>query len=316
MVIARAKKTAAAKKPCRPATKAAAKKPVKAGEACGDGDLPRRPEPARPRPLPQPRADLARLQQPRAARGGGRAHAAARAREVPRDHRREPRRVLHEAHRRAQAAGRGRRAEDHRRRPHARPPDPGLPPGRPRPARAHGAAGRAPREAAAGREDRTGALRPAREGGAGPGPRRVRALDLPAGHAPVGRPRAPLPLRLEPLAQPAGDAALPRGRRALAGARQGPRRRRRAPLPARRRQGALRAPRGGALPQPRPALPRHGDRALRALPRDPQRERREERGGRRRPARADRVRAAGAPVRPDRAPRGDPGHGPGCTAAG
>ncbi len=82
------------------------------------------------------------------------------------------------------------------------------------------------------------ALRPAREGGAGPGPRRVRALDLPAGHAPVGRPRAPLPLRLEPLAQPAGDPALPRGHRTLAGARQGPRRRRRAPLPAGRREGS------------------------------------------------------------------------------
>ena len=71
----------------------------------------------RARALPQPRADLARIQPPGPARGRGRsAHAAARAAEVHRDRQLQPRRVLHEADRRPQAAGR-------RRAPRADTPD-------------------------------------------------------------------------------------------------------------------------------------------------------------------------------------------------
>ena len=58
--------------------------------------------------------------------------------------------------------------------------------------------------------------------------------------------------------------------------------------------------------QPRPAVPGHGDRGVRDVPRHAQRDHRARRGRSRRPARDDRDRAAQAQVRAGRAPAGRP----------
>ena len=167
-----------------------------------------------PGALPQPRADLARLQQPRAARGGGRAHPAAGAREVPRHHRLEPRRVLHEAHRRPQAAGR-RPACRRPRSTAARPPQQisechAVDPRRCAP-RMQALAARAASSCCEAEGIELVALRPARRTRSRP---QVRAEYLrsifPLVTPAVDRPGAPLPVHLQPLAEPAGDAALPR----------------------------------------------------------------------------------------------------------
>ena len=76
--------------------------------------------------LSEPRAHLAQLQSSRAARGPGSAHAAARAGQVPGDRQLQPRRVLHEADRRPQAAGRRRGQEPDRGRADARAADRGM----------------------------------------------------------------------------------------------------------------------------------------------------------------------------------------------
>ena len=62
-------------------------------------------------------------------------------------------------------------------------------------------------------------------------------------------------------------------------------------------------------------LPGHGGRVVRAVPRHAQRQHRARRGRGRRPAGDDRVGAARAPLRADRAPRGGGRHGARSTAA-
>ena len=88
----------------------------------GRSDQPARPHPgtrvgAARRPLPQPRAVLARLQRPGAGARRGPQPAAAGAGQVPRDLRVQPRRVLHGAGRRAEAPRRHRARRPQRRRP-------------------------------------------------------------------------------------------------------------------------------------------------------------------------------------------------------
>ena len=268
-----------------------------------------RDRPQGPRPVPQPRAHLARIQPPRAERGRRRANAAPRAREVPRHRQLEPRRVLHEAHRRPETAGRGGRAGAHRRRPHAAAADrrgPGRGRGDRDPQGASPARGAAqPR----GARDRGGRL-PGSEGGGA----RIAACVLHRQHhapadAAVDRPGAPLPLHLEPLAQPAGDPEL-QGSRADHRPRQGADRRRSPALPAHRRARPVRAAGAGHLEQPRSALPPHEHRVVRAVLRHPQREPRPRVGRRRRPAGDDRVRGARTPVRAHRPGEDPAGHGP------
>ena len=218
--------------------------------------------PAR-RPLPQPRAVVARLQRPRARAGRGPQPAAAGARQVPGDLREQPRRVLHGPRRRAEAPRRGRPAGAQR--------------GRPHPARAAGAHLRA--DAGPGRRAREGVPRRgvpgARQGGHPDQPvvvadrRAARdALDLlhrdrlPGADPAGGRPGAPVPLHLRPLAQPGRDRPRPRGPhravRAGEGAQQRP-----APGPGRprgpgRRVDHLPADRGPDRRAPVGAVHRHG----------------------------------------------------------
>ena len=71
------------------------------------------------RPLPRARAVLAAVQRAGAPAGHGPRRAAARAHPLPRDLRQQPRRVLHGARRRPQAAHRDRPRRAHRRRPRA-----------------------------------------------------------------------------------------------------------------------------------------------------------------------------------------------------
>ena len=196
----------------------------------------------RPGSVPQPRAHLARVQPPRAARGGGRAHAAARAREVPRHLGLEPRRVLHEAHRRPEAAGRRRVAGAHRGRPHAGRAD------RRRVCRR--ARLRAPATRPVERTARSAARRArhpdpvarrARRRRAGGAARALRAQHLPAGDAAGARPGASVPVHLQPVAQPARRRPPPEGERAAADPRQGAGRQRHPALRPRRRFAPLRA---------------------------------------------------------------------------
>ena len=101
-------------------------------------------------------------------------------------------------------------------------------------------------------------------------------------------PGPPVPLRLQPLAQPAGHPSLPQGPQAVAGAGQGAGRARARRVSCGWQTSTPSSPgeRHGA--QPRPALPGHGGRELRAVPRHPQRQHRARRGARRRSARDDR----------------------------
>ena len=88
------------------------------GRAGGEGRAGRR-RPPRPVALHQPRAQHARLLRARARRGSRREQSPARAGEVRRHRRLDPRRVLHGAYRRPPAAGRGRRLRGLRGRLHA-----------------------------------------------------------------------------------------------------------------------------------------------------------------------------------------------------
>ena len=136
--------------------------------------------------------------------------------------------------------------------------------------------------------------------------RRVRAADLPGAHPAGGRPRAPLPLHLDAVAQPRCDRGRPHHRgtpvRPGEGAVAAAAVRRHA------RRAPVRAARARHRGPPRPALPRDGGHRQRCLPGDAQRgPDRRGRGGRR-PARRDRDGAAPSPVRQGRAPRGGRRH--------
>ena len=177
-----------------------------------DGPFPARGgRPHRPRPVPEPRDHLARIQPPCPERGRRRTDAAPRAREVPRHRELEPRRVLHEAHRRPQAAGRGGRAIAHRRRPHPAAADRRSPGGGRGDRGAQGA--HPPRGAGPPRGARDRSPRPlgAEGGGARCAPGVLRREHHAPGDAAGHRPGPSLPLHLEPLAQPAGDVELQEG---------------------------------------------------------------------------------------------------------
>ncbi len=180
--------------------------------ACGDCRRTRR---SRPAPAAQPGAVLARLQRPRARPGRGPRPAAARAGQVPRHLLVQPRRVRAGARLRPPGAGRG--------------GDPGQDPGR------HGPAPAAPgdrgpdrrarhppgqplhegdRPGARGRRHRLLELGRARRRRPGVPRRGVRSPGLPGAHPARGRPGPPVPLHLEPVAQPRGRRARPRDPRA------------------------------------------------------------------------------------------------------
>ena len=177
-------------------------------------------------------------------------------------------------------------------------------PGHPRPPRQVAAtdAGGVPRPGVAGagrgRHSAVVVGRPRRGGREVPG-RDVRGAHLPGPHPAGGRPGPPLPLHLQPVAQPGRDGARPGG--AGTPLRPGQGAVAAAPVrgPARRR--ALRAAGAGHRRPPRPALPGHGDRAAPRLPGHPQRRPDPRGGGGRRPAGRRRDRAATAALRPGRA---------------
>ena len=133
--------------------------------------------------------------------------------------------------------------------------------------------------------------------------RDVRRVDLPGAHPARGRPRAPVPVHLEPVAQPRGHRARPVERRRALRARQGAA----AAPPLRRRSPTASAScslEQVIAAQPRRAVPRHGGARAPSVPRHPRRRLRA-RGRSRGPARGDRVGAAAAQqVRPGRAARG------------
>ncbi len=245
---------------------------------------------------------MARVQRARARACRGPEPPAARARQVPRHLREQPRRVLHGAGRRPQAAhrhrhrGQGRQrldaprgARGHLRQEHG----PHAAPGRalPRPDRAR-ARGRGHRGAPLGRGVR-GRARPAHVV--------LQEQGVPGPHAARGRPGAPVPLHLRALAQPRRRRPQPLERHRAVRPRQGaadPRALRR------RRPPALRPSRGHHRRAPRRAVPRHGGAAAPHLPRHAQRGPRGRGGRRREPPAGARARAHAPPLRPARPARG------------
>ena len=142
--------------------------------------------------------------------------------QVPGHREQQPRRVLHEAHRRPQAADRRRCAHALAGRAHAHRADPRLSGGHPRDPgrpeahlrRAHGPAGDQGYPAGQGQGS------PSRCPGETAG--LLFHQHLPDDHTAGHGPGSPLPLHLQPRAQPPGDPALPRRRRDLHGQGQGP----------------------------------------------------------------------------------------------
>ena len=214
-------------------------------------------------PLHQPRAVPARLRGPPARPRRGRPGAAARAGEVHGDLRRAARRVLPGPGRRARGPG-------GRRRSRTRSAD-GLRPGE------QLRAIRDRVEELVARQDRIflDQLVPALadagvrlsdwsslddDDRALPG-RRLPPRDLPGADPARRRPGPPVPLHLEPLAQPGGRGRRPGDRRAADRPGEGPA----GPAPLRRhaRRRALRAARAGDRRPPRHAVPGHDDRRAR-----------------------------------------------------
>ena len=221
---------------------------------------------------------------------------AARAGQVPRHLRHEPRRVLPGAGRRAQGAGRGRASGT-------------AYPGRARPARAapRRSASRSTSSSSARRTLFTeGASRRRSSGGHPLRPtgtssttttasssRGVRRAHLPGAHPARRRPRPPLPVHLQPVAQPRRRGPRPGDRRAALRPGEGPA----AAPPLRRaaRRRALRAARAGDRGAPRRGCsPGWRSSTTIAVPRHPRRRPRA-RGRGRRPPRGGRDRAAPAP---------------------
>ena len=138
--------------------------------------------------------------------------------------------------------------------------------------------------------------------------RALPAPDLPGPDAARGRPRAPVPLHLEPLAVARRRGPRPAdphpGLRAREGADGDA-----AALRAARRRPHVRAARGPDRQAPRPALPGHGDPRHGRLPRHARRRLHRLRRGRR-PAPGGRGRAAPPALRRGRPRRGRGGHEP------
>src|SRR5690606_24661424 len=216
---------------------------------------------------PESRAELARVQRARAARGVRRAKPAARTPQVPRDLLDEPGRVLHGSCSRIAEAGGGRRAPGL-----ARRDGPAGATGRDLPACGGAAASaaalpaRAPPSgarqggSAAGVDVRPLAGRVARGG------RLLRVAGVPGAHA-VGRgPRSPLSIHLESLALAGGGNPGPRARGDALRTRED------AAQPAEvgafRTAQPVRAPGGGDRCEPRIALPGDGRAGLARIPPD------------------------------------------------
>ena len=183
--------------------------------------------------------------------------AAARTRQVPRDLQPEPRRVLPGARVRARrssslAGVRGTSPDGlDQRRAAARDPRAG------RRARARARRPSSPRTSRPSSQEagiRVRRLGRARRRGPAELARGVRRPDLPGAHAARRRPRAPVPVHLEPVAEPRGRRARPDHRRGPLRAGQGA-----AAAPAVRRAArprALRPARAGDRRPPRRAVPR------------------------------------------------------------
>ena len=246
---------------------------------------------------------MARVQRARARAGRGRRQPAARAREVLRDRLLEPRRVLHGAGRRPARPDRGGHRDAAAGRPHAARHAGGDPPGG---AGAHRApeplpGGRpAPGAGRAGHPDRR--RRRCQRRGAASARRALPAPDLPRADAARRRPRPPVPVHLQPLAVARRARPRPDHRRRDVRAREGAEGDA-AAVRADRRRLHVRAARGADRQAPRLAVPGHGDRRLRRLPRHPRRRLHGLRRGRR-PAAGGRGRAARAALRRGRARRG------------
>ena len=153
---------------------------------------------------------------------------------------------------------------------------------------------------------------PRRDDAQGAG-RGVRRADLPGPHAAGRRPQPPLPLHLQPVAEPGGDGARPDdGERRFARVKVPPCCPASSSLPDGERFVPLEQVIAAHLDVP---LPGHGDRVAPPLPGHPQR-RPHPRGGRgRRPAGRRRDRAAPPPLRPGRAARGRRRHARGRPAS-
>ena len=164
--------------------------------------------------VPESRALLARLQPPGAGARRGSGAAAARAREVPGDRQHQPGRVLPGAGGGTARAGRRGRDPARRRRTHPEGPARRDPP------RGARAAARPGRDAAEGAgpearrpADPPGRLERARRARPLAARAHVRGRDPAGADAAVGRPRAPVPVHLEPVAEPGGGRARSRDRR-------------------------------------------------------------------------------------------------------
>ena len=246
---------------------------------------------------------MARLQRARARAGRGREHAAARAGEVPGDLHVEPRRVRDGASGRSpRPGGRGRRGAQGGRPDRVGDDRQGRRQSSRRPTSGTRSSGR---RASARRSLQHGIRIITCENCAADvldeGRRDLPTADLPGAHAVGGGARPAVPLHLEPVAQPRGDAARPRhGQRRVRtreGAQGGA-----APVHPDRREH-LRSARGGDRAQPPRAVPRHGDQVARLLPCHPRR--RFHRLGRgRRPRARGRAGATPAAIR-----RGGPARG-------
>ena len=116
-----------------------------------------------------------------------------------------------------------------------------------------------------------------------------------------GRPGPPLPLHLQPLAQPAGGGGGPGDRRAADRPGEGPPGA--PPVRGHARRRAVRPARAGDRGPPRHPVPRHDRSGTRRVPGHPQRRPGGRRGRGRRPAGGGRDGAAPAPLRAGRAPR-------------
>ena len=263
----------------------------------------------------QPRALLARLQRSRPPARRGHLGAAAGAGQVLRDLGVEPGRVLHgaggEPSRPARGRGRcARRRRDEPERPDRRDPRAGA-----RPARAADAMLRARASPGARRARDPDHLAPAGERGraraARPG---VREEHLPGADPAGDRPRPPLPVHLEPLAEPRRHAPRPRPGHRGARPGEGAEGAAGALREDRRRRGDAGPARGPDRGQPGLPVPGHGGHGPLLLPGHPRHRLRRLRRGRR-PASGGRGGASPPPLRRGRAARGRPGDEPAAARA-
>ena len=214
---------------------------------------------------------MASIQPTSAERSSGAAHPSARASEVPRHRELQPRRVLHEADRRPQATGCGRRQRGHGGWAYANTADRRLPRVHSRPRSGHWCdLPRASRRARTPRNRRLQlagvAARPA-----GMASAVLYHQHLSAGDAARDGPGSPVSVHLKPVAESAGLATTSGRPPFGAGPGEGAGRFRRTPFPQGGRKPVFRAARGRHGTQSRRLIPGHDGRELRHLPRHTQR---------------------------------------------